>query len=209
IFSNAETSLRYTVHPRIVFETAAVKAARPDSDFDITALTSRIKTLEDKLKEIEEKGVAVKEEKKDTVIEKQDTEKQLKTQASTYNNIDKNKTENDSDKVSVGQINPDELKGKILFFLRSEKKEMLHNVIEEARVSANGNVITVTCLNSYDADYVNIKENVSAIKESLKDYAPCEINVVVSAKGKLKDAFEEDAERVKSIFGDDIVIIKD
>ncbi|MBQ9782152.1 MAG: DNA polymerase III subunit gamma/tau, partial [Clostridia bacterium] len=51
IFSDAENSLKYTNHPRVIFEAAAIKAARPDADYNIEALMSRIKALEDKVKE--------------------------------------------------------------------------------------------------------------------------------------------------------------
>lgn len=193
IFANAENSLRYTVHPRIVFETAAIKAARPDSDLDITALTSRIKSLEDRIKDLEKTGITVNVSESSKNTSKEPIKEENKAEL----------------KVSVGEVDAKELKGKILFFLRAEKKEMLHNVIEETKISTNGNVVTVTCVNSYDADYINIPENIKSLKDGLKEYLPAEINVVLSAKGKMNDMFEEDADRVKSIFGDDIVIIKD
>ena len=49
IFSEAETRLKYSNHPRVIFETASVKAAKPQADYDIDALISRIKILESKL----------------------------------------------------------------------------------------------------------------------------------------------------------------
>ena len=53
IFARAESDLKYAVHPRVVFETAAVKAATPACDYDIEALMARVKELERKL----ERGV--------------------------------------------------------------------------------------------------------------------------------------------------------
>ncbi len=49
IFADAENALKYSARQRVIFETAAVKAARPDTDYDFDALLSRIKTLENKL----------------------------------------------------------------------------------------------------------------------------------------------------------------
>ena len=43
IFSDSENMLKYSNHPRIIFETAAIKASRPDSDYDIDALIDRLK----------------------------------------------------------------------------------------------------------------------------------------------------------------------
>jgi DNA polymerase III gamma/tau subunit len=51
IFSVAEADLKYSTHPKIVFETAAVKASLPQADYNIDALMARISTLEKKLEE--------------------------------------------------------------------------------------------------------------------------------------------------------------
>jgi urocanate hydratase len=42
IFSNAENSLKYTNHPRVLFESASIKACRPESDYDLDALMARV-----------------------------------------------------------------------------------------------------------------------------------------------------------------------
>ena len=49
IFSVAEADLKFSTHPKIVFETAAVKASLPQADYNIDALMARIATLEKKL----------------------------------------------------------------------------------------------------------------------------------------------------------------
>jgi DNA polymerase-3 subunit gamma/tau len=46
IFAETETSLRYSTQPRIVFETASIKASRPDCDYDYDALLARFQSLE-------------------------------------------------------------------------------------------------------------------------------------------------------------------
>lgn len=52
LFSAVETELKYSTHPRIVFETAAVKAGMPSADYNIDALLARISALEKTLNEI-------------------------------------------------------------------------------------------------------------------------------------------------------------
>lgn len=52
LFSAAETELKYSTHPRIVFETAAVKAGMPAADYNIDALLARVSALEKTLNEI-------------------------------------------------------------------------------------------------------------------------------------------------------------
>lgn len=49
IFADTENALRYSVSPRIVFETAVMKAAMPAADYDIESLLSRISALEKRL----------------------------------------------------------------------------------------------------------------------------------------------------------------
>lgn len=47
IFAAAEGELRYSTHPRVVLEAAAVRAALPAEDYDLGALLARIKALEE------------------------------------------------------------------------------------------------------------------------------------------------------------------
>lgn len=51
IFASTESSLRYSVSPRIVFETAVLKASMPETDYDIEALLARIAALEKRVAE--------------------------------------------------------------------------------------------------------------------------------------------------------------
>ena len=59
IFSAIENDLKYSTHPRIVFETAVLKATLPDEDYNVDALIGRIARLETKIKELEENGIKV------------------------------------------------------------------------------------------------------------------------------------------------------
>lgn len=51
IFAKAESDFRYASSPKIVFETAVLKAGLPEEDFSADALLSRVAILERKLKE--------------------------------------------------------------------------------------------------------------------------------------------------------------
>ena len=46
IFTDAEGSLRYSLNPRVVLESACIKAAQPENDYNIDALLARISKLE-------------------------------------------------------------------------------------------------------------------------------------------------------------------
>jgi hypothetical protein len=58
IFAKVETELKYSTSQRILFETAVLKAAMPQEDYDIESLIARIASLEKQLAE----GVVVKNE---------------------------------------------------------------------------------------------------------------------------------------------------
>lgn len=55
IFAGMEMDLKYSASPRILFETAVMKASMPQEDYDIEGLIARIAALEEQLKN----GVAV------------------------------------------------------------------------------------------------------------------------------------------------------
>ena len=51
IFAGLESEVKYSASPRILFETAVLKASMPEQDYDIEALLGRIAALEKKLEE--------------------------------------------------------------------------------------------------------------------------------------------------------------
>ncbi len=57
IFSAAEADLKYSTHPKIVFETAAVKASMQQADYNIDALLSRMTKFEAQLNELKNGGM--------------------------------------------------------------------------------------------------------------------------------------------------------
>ncbi len=79
IFTEAEGSLRYSLNPRVVLESACIKASQPENDYNIDALLSRINKLEEQLKnapkvapktyERQETKVEVKQEKAEKKVE--------------------------------------------------------------------------------------------------------------------------------------------
>ncbi len=54
IFAGVEQDLKYSASPRILFETAVMKASMPQTDYDVNALFARVAKLEESL----QKGVA-------------------------------------------------------------------------------------------------------------------------------------------------------
>ena len=79
IFAGVEMDLKYSTSPRILFETAVLKAAMPQEDYDIEALIARISALEKKLAEgnftVNAGGTSALKEEIAPVIEVKEEEK--------------------------------------------------------------------------------------------------------------------------------------
>lgn len=50
IFTEAEGNLRYSLNPRVVLESACIKASEPENDYNLDALLARISKLEEQIK---------------------------------------------------------------------------------------------------------------------------------------------------------------
>ncbi len=196
-FSQAESSLKYSNHPKIVLETTAIKSAKPQADYNIDALLTRIKTLEEKL------------EKGEFNVSVSSSVLPIPTASSEENNqnssVEVPQAEN---KKSISTEQPHSLKAKILSFLRKNQHEMLWNIMQSVIIEAKGNILVLTPFNSTDLGIIDKESNVEIIKESLSDYASFEVQIAEFKKEKLLEEVDLATERIKSIFGDDIVIIK-
>ncbi len=90
IFTAIETDLRYSTHPRIVFEAAAVKATLPSADYNNDALISRISALEKTVESLIKNGVKVEKSERyetKTEVSADSSEKAVEAQKSAYKPI--------------------------------------------------------------------------------------------------------------------------
>lgn len=194
IFSGAESLLKYSNHPRIVFETASVKASRPETDYNIDALLTRIKTLEEKL------------QKGEFLVNPLPV-----NQSVTEKNVEKKEIDNSARqelKKEISSINGDMAKSKILSYLRQNGSEMLWNVMQSFIVEIKANKLVLIPSNSADGELLSIEDNLEQIRNSLFEFSNFEIEVEEYKKERLMSAVDDEAEKLKKIFGDDIVIIK-
>jgi DNA polymerase-3 subunit gamma/tau len=185
VFSDAESVLKYSNHPRIIFETAAVKASRPDSDYNLEALLARVKQLEDRL----EKGALIKQ----AVVEGAPTpvvEAPKKIKQFIY------------------ETTEDELKGKVLLHLRKINSEMLWNVFQTVKFKIDANTLKLTAQNKEDFDFLESQTNKIKIVDALSEYQNFDLVIKLSEAEQNLEAVDQATERMKKIFGDNIVIIK-
>ena len=198
IFAENENSLKYTNHPRVVFETASIKACKPESDYNIDAILVRIKELENIL----ENGVKVQLERTQNVVKKEEQQIQEEKVEIQAPNIKENP------KVLISSVSIEELKGKLLTNLRKNGSEMLWNVIQSVELNVVGNVLTIITSNSGDNELLDRLTSKEKIEDALDEFLPFELQIQQSSNERKLDELEQEVERVKSFFGDDIVIIK-
>lgn len=191
IFAQAENSLKFTNHPRVVFETSAIKATKPETDYNIDALLSRIKALEDRL------------DRGDFSVNQVSN---LNTECEREKTVNVNKEENE--KINLSSLSESELKGKLLAGLRTIGCEMLWNVFQNVTISISGNVLTVVAKSEGDTVLLDKEESKNRIYEALEDLNEFQIKIQLCEKEKALDEIDQATERVKKIFGDDIVIIR-
>ncbi|MBO5714314.1 MAG: DNA polymerase III subunit gamma/tau, partial [Clostridia bacterium] len=185
VFSLLENELKYSLHPRILFETASVKASRPDADYNIEALMARIKALEDKVAS----GITVKEN--NPVIQPVATENQPQNQA-----------------VEQTSYTAQDLKGKLLFNLRKNGSEMLWNFMQSVKLDYDGKTVVLMVQTADDGELLKKPENFQKLQNALPEFSNV-ITVKVSEKEKMLDGIDQATEKIKKIFGSDIVIVKD
>ncbi len=196
IFAQTENSLKYTNHPRVVFETASIKACKPDTDYNIEAIFARMKELEKKL----ENGVRIQVQTNNNVIEQKAS---LIEKEHFVESVEEKPKE-----ISISSISIEELKGKLLTNLRKIGSEMLWNVVQSVELNVVGNVLNIITKNSGDNELLDRITSKEKIEDALSEFLPFELQIQQSSNEKKLDELEQAVERVKNIFGDDIVIIK-
>lgn len=182
IFTDMESSIRYSLNPRVIFETAVIKATRPDADYDIGALLSRINALEEQIK----KGNITF-----SALPKEDIKPK------------------ESEKKGIENCSEDEIKTALLIGLRENKYEMLWNIMQNTTLKKTGNILTINTFGVGDEDIIDREDNRARIQEVLKDYGTFTIIVKKSAEERTLDKVDEATENARRLFGEDIVIVKD
>ena len=183
IFAETENALRYTTHPRVVFETAAVKASRPETDYDIDALLARIKALEDKL----QSGVSIKAETTEQKAEVKESVPGIK---------------------AAENLTVEEIKGRLLSNLRKMGSEMLWNAMQNIGVKAEKDEIILIPKSEEDYTLITMDLNKDKIESAIKEFGVYKLTVKEPKNEQKLSEIDDATERLKKIFGEDIVIVK-
>lgn len=208
VFAEAETALKYSNRQRIVFETAAVKAARPDTDYDFDALLSRIKTLEEKIEKANVKVSVAPVRTEDFGLEPPPIypdDNIIRDIPAVFPEVVEEYPE---EKVKLSDCTSTEIKGKLLTGLRREGSEMLSLIVQNVGVQLGGNTVYLLPSTEEDERILQKTTSIEAVKNALRDLGDIEVTVKETEEAKTAEAIEDATDEIKKIFGEDIVIIK-
>ena len=86
---------------------------------------------------------------------------------------------------------------------------MLWNVMQSVKVKINQNAITIITENNGDKEIIEKPSNVALISSALSEFGEVAVEIVVNENEKNMEKIDVEIEKMKKIFGDDIVIVKD
>ena len=209
IFSAAEAELKYAAHPRTLFETAAIKAAKPETDYDLAALLSRVKALEDRIKE----GVPAAPPQ--NVSTPRDAGVLPQNGSAPQDAAEKTDGAAVFEKpqgVAGGGLKghtADEALGLITRGLRKNNELMLWAVLQGLKAEIEGDTLVIGAKDENNLKVVEKPENFAAIERQLKEHFPAaSLKVKAETSAKSAEQFDNDVDEIRKIFGEDIVIVE-
>lgn len=212
IFADAENALRFSTRQRVIFETAAIKAARPDTDYDFDALLSRIKTLEDRMNNLNVAAIAAKpvartdnENSAPAPVKKND-DYGISTLPETSES--RSVETGDIPALAFSDFSDMEIKGRLLTGLRKKGSEMLSLIAQNIAVGTSGKTLYLIPSNDGDKAILEKPASIEAVKNALSEFGTFEAVVKESEAARRAEEIDEATDNVKKIFGEDIVIIK-
>lgn len=223
IVSEIENQLRYSTQPRAVLETALIKASMPENDYNIDALLSRVKALEEKLKSYE--NGAISRNTVEKVVEraveipapemKPKTEKEIPSQAEVsaeeLSLVPPPEEEGFISPIPEKKLVKTEIKvdgkrcwGGIVRRLRTTpNKTILWVACQEMKGVVNGNELTVYCSQENEKKLLLSKDNFDTLLGIAKEFGIEKINVEIKS---CESSLENPLENAKAFFGDTLKI---
>ncbi len=229
IISEIENQLRYSTQPRAILETALIKASMPENDYNIDALLSRVKALEEKIKEYENGSISrntvekvvergVEKEVETPALEiaiepKIETPPQVEVSAEELSLVPPPEQEEfippiTEQKTVKPQIKVDGKRcwGGIVRRLRTTpNKTILWVACQEMSAVVNGNELTVCCGQENEKKLLLNKDNFDTLLAIAKEFGIEKINVEIRT-GNQSD--ENPLEKAKAFFGDTLRVEK-
>ena len=224
IFAGAETDLRYTSSPRIVFETAVAKACLPEADADVLSLSRRIERLEEMFRNgaaaprpaaegrapvqapaAEEPAPARREAEEFVPFPPEEDAPPESFSAPPEGLFAPRKAEE-----KVNALAPEKRKAAFGYFMRSLRKAaksgVLFTMCQDLEPSFEGDTFVLSTSNEVIFRSLNREEHTKDIARALEDIGISDFRIAL--KGAAKDPFAEGVAKLKADFPDTDVHIK-
>ena len=225
IFAGAETDLRYTSSPRIVFETAVAKACLPEADADVLALSRRIERLEEMLRNgaaaprpaaegrapvqapaAEEPAPARKREAEEFVPFPPEEDAPPESFSAPPEGLFAPRKAEEK----VNALAPEKRKAAFGYFMRSLRKAaksgVLFTMCQDLEPSFEGDTFVLSTSNEVIFRSLNREEHTKDIARALEGIGISDFRIAL--KGAAKDPFAEGVAKLKADFPDTDVHIK-
>lgn len=199
IYSDIENQLKYSIRPRILFECATVKACEPEADCSYDGILSRLASLEKNLKD----GVVVK--KQVEVIQEVSRPQEPKIKANLEETVNE-KVNKETSKTPVDTLSVEEVRSRLLLKLKENNSQIVWSIMQNVILTLSGNILVLHAQNNDDYMLLKLEPIQERIFEALNEYS-FEIDVKLKTETVKLNEIEEATEKVKKIFGEDIVII--
>ena len=213
IFSEAEATLKYSSAPRVVLETAVVRAAMPESDYNIDALLSRITALENALKSGE---ITVKEEKKEEkkpVAEPENISAYSQGSLFTKNEqIKEPEPEARAEKKPAEEpekpvaMSAGKIWGTVIRKLRADGNMFLWVACQEMRATLKGRTLTIYAKDESGYTAVMQEKNLSELSAAVRSVGDYDVELVMETED---DSAEKDLDKLRDLFGENKVKVID
>ncbi len=214
IFAEAEANLRFTQTPRVVLETACIKAALPESDYNMDALLARVSQLEKRLEE----GVTVINGIQPTERERQAEERIIESQplaeeltpppiVSEEPIGEKEEAKEETEQPKTALISAGKLWGTVIRKLRADGNIVLWVACQEMRATLDGRTLKIIAGDEGGYNAVIKESNLAQLAKAVKSIGDYEVEIV--KEGDRGSEKERDIEKVKELFGEDKVKIID
>jgi DNA polymerase-3 subunit gamma/tau len=196
IFSESDSSLKYSSNPKIIFESSAVKASMPEKDFNFDALFARITELEKNIK-TGTIGKIVKVEdkpKNETLKEKTEIKKIETITAETI----VTETTQALEPIEVKKTDKSRVWGLFINLLRKNREVILYTICAELSCGFEGDKIIINATSKTGYNALNKPEYKEKIKNTLSELGYNEFEIILI--GETSDAFEQDLKELKKNF---------
>ena len=217
IMSQIESQLRYSNQPRAVFETALIKSALPENDYNIDALLARVKALEEKLSAFESGTLKVMPSEK---VEVQTVkEPEVKSQMQVKEEVKKVAVEpiaEEIEPIKVERVESPKVEapikaaqnsqdGKRIFGMIVRRLRNMPNTtilwvaLQEMSATVSGNVLYINASEGAEYSLVSKRENIEILSSIAKEFSIEEVKVVT------KSNQTNQIEDVKNFFGSTLI----